>query len=163
MFLGLGSNLGDRLGYLTNAIREISKIVRVRSLSSLYETEPVGYTHQPKFLNVVMGIETPLTPCDLLHQLKSIEERVGRKNTTHLYPREIDVDILLYEGLSYRDQFVCVPHPELHRRRFVLEPFNEIAPNITHPILGQTICSMFQQCTDPSQVTRTSLTLPREF
>lgn len=163
VFLCLGSNLGDRLGYLTRAAGELAKIVRIRSVSSVYETEAVGDTSQPKFLNVVLEVETQLMPPDFIRELKAIEKRVGRKDPRHLRPREIDIDILMYHGWSYEDNSVCVPHPELERRRFVLEPLSEIAPRAIHPIHGQTVSVMLRHCHDRSRVMRTFHMLPGDF
>ncbi len=155
VFLGLGSNVGDRLAYLTSASHEIAKIARLRSVSSVYETDAVGNPNQPKFLNLVLEIETLLMPPDLLKELNKIEQRSGRNAGEHWQPREIDIDILMYHGWSYEDNKLSVPHPELERRRFVLEPLSEIAPTAIHPILGQSVSSMLRQCHDPHRVMRT--------
>jgi len=127
----------------------------VKTVSSVYETEPVGYKDQAAFLNVVVEIETDEHPPKLLRRLQHIEERVGRTHKVHLQPREIDIDILLYEGLSYRDALVAVPHPEFTERRFVLEPLNEIAPEVKHPVLAKTVSQLLEICPDTSAVVRT--------
>ena len=160
VLLALGSNLGNRLLYLSDAVGRISEIARVRSLSSVYETEPVGYKHQPEFFNLVIEVETSWKPPELLHQLKTIEEQIGRKHRVHLRPREIDIDILLYQGLVYKDHFVIIPHPELPNRRFVLEPLCEIAPDVIHPQLKKTVSSLLSHCSDANRVMRLSLSLP---
>lgn len=163
VFLGLGSNIGDRFAHLTGAVNEIAKIGRLRSLSSVYETDPVGSKGQPKFLNAVLEIETWLMPPDLLRELKVIEKRLGRKGRQHWQPREIDIDILMYNGWSYENSIVSVPHPQLEHRRFVLEPLSEIASTAIHPILGQTVASILRQCHDGRRVMRTSHMLPVNF
>ncbi len=163
VFLGLGSNLGDRVSYISNAVREISEIDAIRSVSSLYETEPVGYKNQPGFLNLVIEIETALKPPELLKQLQAIEKRVGRTNQAHLRPREIDIDILLYEKLVYENHDLIVPHPELQNRRFVLEPLCEISSDVIHPTLHESIGSLLNRCPDTSQVVRSPVSLPIEL
>lgn len=154
VFLGLGSNLGDRLSYVSHALQEIAKVVTVRAISSVYETEPVGYKPQPEFLNLVMEVETPFDPQSLFKKLKVIETAVGRQHNEHMKSREIDIDILLYVGLKYSDESVTVPHLELHNRRFVLEPLNEIAFEVIHPMLNATISVLLHQCSDGSRVVR---------
>ena len=163
VFLGLGSNLGDRVSYLSKAVRELSEITAIQSLSSLYETEPVGYKNQPEFLNLVLEIETPLKPLELLKQLQAVEKRVGRTNRVHLRPREIDIDILLYEKLVHENQDLIVPHPELQNRRFVLEPLCEIAPGVIHPTLHESVASLLSRCPDTSRVVRLPVSLPVEL
>ena len=155
VFLGLGSNVGDRLKYLSKAVDEIKSVAIINSLSSIYETEPVGIQSTEMFYNMVVCIETTDRPSELLIKLKQIEKKIGRKLSGRLLDREIDIDILLYRGWSFEDATVRVPHPELEHRRFVLEPMNEIAPTALHPILGQTIASLLRQCRDHSRVMRT--------
>ncbi len=162
VFLGLGSNLGNRLLHLSDAIGRISETIHVRIFSSVYETEPVGYKHQSEFFNLVTEVETSLKPPELLRQLKAIEEQVGRKHTVHLRPREIDIDILLYEGLVYKDHLVTIPHPQLQDRRFVLEPLCEIAADVIHPVLKETVSSLLSHCSDTSRVMRLPLSLTVE-
>lgn len=163
VFLGLGSNLGDRQSYIVNALEEISKIGHIRTMSSIYETEPVGYKPQPEYLDQVVELETPLDPPTLFKHIKEIEETVGRKHKEHMKPREIDIDILLYEGLSYRDEMIAIPHVKLHYRRFVLEPFNEIAPDVRHSVLNTTISTLLDRCTDRSRVVRVKKTKIRKY
>ena len=155
VYLGLGSNVGDRLDNLSKAVAEIKAIASVISVSSVYETEPVGMQSREMFYNMAMSIDTEDRPAQLLMKLKQIEKKIGRKHFGHLLDREIDIDILLYHGWSYEDAIVCVPHPELEQRRFVLEPLNEIAPTALHPMLGQTIASLLRQCRDRGSVVRT--------
>jgi 2-amino-4-hydroxy-6-hydroxymethyldihydropteridine diphosphokinase len=155
VFLGLGSNLGDRVGYLSRAVNEIQAIAVIGARSSVYETEPVGMSSEKLFYNMVISVETEDVPVALLKKLKQIEKTIGRKHSGHLMDREIDIDILLYRGWSYEDAVVRIPHPEFEHRRFVLEPLNEIAPTALHPVLGQTVASLLRRCKDQSRVTRT--------
>src|SRR5215472_5963839 len=126
VFLGLGSNLGDRSAYLKEALKEIHELAPVVASSPVYETEPVGMESDHLFYNMVVEVETSLRPPDLLRALKSIERKTGRKHAAHHLDREIDIDILLYEGIEYADERVRVPHPQLEHRRFALEPLKEI-------------------------------------
>ena len=155
VFLGLGSNIGDRLRYLTGAIEEISKISELRTLSSIYETSPVGMDTSNVFFNMVGEVGTSEYPRQLLNRLQEIEKKMGRKSKHLGADREIDIDILLYRGMSYEDDVVTVPHPRLQYRRFALEPFCEIAPTAVHPVLCKTIASLLRQCRDTHTVKRT--------
>jgi len=161
VYLGLGSNFGDRLEHLSKAAEEIGKIARIKKISSVYETAPVGMNSKHLFYNLVMEIETSLDPPILLEQLKSIETKVGRTSMARLQDREIDIDILLYEGLQYADETLTVPHRELGNRRFVLEPFSEIAPENVHPTSGATIATLLTQCKDHSYACKTELSIER--
>jgi 2-amino-4-hydroxy-6-hydroxymethyldihydropteridine diphosphokinase len=157
-FIGFGSNLGDRASHLQSAATAVAKIdgVTVFWFSPVYETEPYGKTDQPKFLNAVSEIETALAPPALLKRLLQIEESSGRRRTGRWEPREIDLDILLYDGLVYEDETLSVPHKELPLRKFVLVPFREIAPDVVHPVSGMTVEEMAAQCRDGGRVVKTS-------
>ena len=158
VFIGLGSNIGDRARFLNLAAGELARVAgtSVVWFSSVYETEPFGITDQPRFLNAAGEIETTLTPSELLRELKAIEVRVGRTQGDHWGPREIDLDILLYEGVVYRDDAVTVPHPGLEERRFVLVPLREIAPDVVHPVSGMTITELASACPPGGRVVKTS-------
>lgn len=158
VFIGLGSNLGERHRYLNAAAAEILGLPNTKVVwySSVYETDPHGVKDQPKFLNAVGELVTGLLPKELLAELKKIEQSVGRKGREHWGPREIDLDILLYDGLVYSDETVTVPHPELERRKFVLLPLREIAPDLVHPISGMTVEELSRQCRDEGRVVKTS-------
>ncbi|TLY33259.1 MAG: 2-amino-4-hydroxy-6-hydroxymethyldihydropteridine diphosphokinase [Ignavibacteria bacterium] len=155
VFLGLGSNLGDRLGSLSKATQTIEQAMPVRAISSVYETEPVGMEPGHQFYNMALQVETDLNPAELIRLLKSIEKKLGRKQRPPMTDREIDIDILLYDGFSYADDVVRVPHPRLETRRFVLEPLKEIAPLVIHPTRNQTVASLLRGCRDLSRVVRT--------
>jgi len=155
VYLGLGSNLGNRLENLSRAVEEICTITTVQAMSSIYETEPVEMDAGNTFLNMVVAISTNDDPPLLLAQMKKIEKKLGRRHRSHSEPRIIDIDILLYRGLAYEDHTVCVPHPRLEHRRFVLEPLCEIAPIAVHPTMEKTIASLLRNCHDRHKVTRT--------
>ncbi|MBI5475181.1 MAG: 2-amino-4-hydroxy-6-hydroxymethyldihydropteridine diphosphokinase [Ignavibacteriales bacterium] len=159
VFLGLGTNLGDRLENLSRAVDEITKIGPVDAISSIYETEPVGMEHGDNFLNMVLSIKTSNDPPLLLVQLKKIEKKIAGKTHHHMEPRIIDIDILMYRGLAYDDHTVNVPHPRMHLRKFVLEPLNEIAPTSVHPTLEKTTAALLRQCRDKNQVVKTDYQL----
>jgi 2-amino-4-hydroxy-6-hydroxymethyldihydropteridine diphosphokinase len=154
VFLGLGSNLGDRGEYLGKAVEMVESIAKVTMLSSMYETEPVGMNAGKAFYNIAAGIQTNLNPIELLVKLKAIEHTIGRTPQTHMKPREIDIDILLYDGVKYADARLIVPHPHLVERRFALEPLSEIASNIIHPVLNKTITELLKDCKDRHRVAR---------
>jgi len=134
-FLGLGSNQGDRAVVLKDALErlETSGRVRVTKRSSLYETAPVGVTDQPQFLNLVVEVRTVLQPRQLLDLALAVERDLGRIRTRRWGPRTVDIDILLFDRMQIQTPDLTIPHPELTRRRFVLEPLLEIAPDAALP------------------------------
>ncbi len=151
VYLGLGSNLGDRYGRLIEALDRLQAHVAIDAISAIYETEPWGYADQPCFLNAVCGGETELSAQGLLGAVKTIEQEMGREPTFRYGPRAIDIDILLY-GTDVIDQDnVSIPHAHLHERDFVLAPLNEIAPEALHPKFDKTI-EMLSVAIDLSQV-----------
>jgi 2-amino-4-hydroxy-6-hydroxymethyldihydropteridine diphosphokinase len=152
-FLGLGSNMGDRMENLRRAVAEIGRIADVVRTSSVYETEPVGMLAETDFLNMAIEIATDDDPPLLLVSLRKIEKQLGRKTGVKLASRPIDIDILLYRGMAYEDPMVTVPHPGLTARRFVLEPLAEIAPTAVHPTLEKTIGWLHRHCRDTHRVT----------
>ena len=156
VFLGLGSNLGARQDFLNSAAVEIARLPggRLMWCSSVYETEPYGNTAQGKFLNAAAEIETPLDPPALMGEVKRIEKALGRTVSGRWGPREIDIDILLYDGLVHSGDGLEVPHPGLERRKFVLVPLREIAPDLIHPVNGMTVSEMAAACRDDSRVVK---------
>jgi 2-amino-4-hydroxy-6-hydroxymethyldihydropteridine diphosphokinase len=138
-YLGLGSNLGDRKHNLSQALGLLSTHVMIEEVSSIYETEPVGYQPQPLFLNAVCRISTELNPKQLLRLVKKIEAKLGRKPGFPNAPRPIDIDILFYGDEVFSSEGLTVPHPRLLERAFVLVPLAEIAPELVHPISGKTV------------------------
>lgn len=161
VFLGLGSNLGERQKLMQQAVDGLKQVqdTKIVWTSSVYETDPVGITDQPKFLNACVEIETSLEPRALLAEAKRIEELLGRSAQVAKGPREIDIDILLYDGKVFEDEIVTVPHPELDRRRFVLIPLREIAPDLVHPVTGLTVTEMADACQEGGRVVKTSYRL----
>lgn len=139
VYLSLGSNLGDRLTNLRNAISNISPKVKSLSQSSIYETAPWGYSDQPDFLNQVIKAETDLDPLGLLAFVKEIEVSMGRRETFRFGPRLIDIDILFYDDLVLDTPQLTIPHTRIPERAFVLVPLAEIAPDLCHPVLKKTI------------------------
>jgi len=139
VFLGTGSNLGDRLGALRAAAALLEPEAHVIQASCVYETPPWGFKDQPVFLNQVLRVETELRPPALLAFLKSMENKLGRKATFQYGPRAIDLDILFYDDLIYSTDALQIPHPLAAERAFVLVPLLEIAPDFVHPVLGKSI------------------------
>lgn len=139
VYLSLGSNLGDREENLRMAIEHLKQLGEIRSVSSFYETEPVGYTNQPMFVNAAVALETELMPRQLLSRLLAIEQSMGRKRIIAKGPRTIDLDILLFGHSIVDTPSLVIPHPAMHERRFVLEPMVEIAPDVRHPVFKQTM------------------------
>ena len=138
-YLALGSNLGNRLANLKNAISNLTPQMDVKKKSPVYETPPWGHTDQPPFLNQCVMVETYLEPESLLPHLKRLETVLGREPTFENGPRVIDIDILFYDDLILNTPPLVIPHPRLHTRGFVLVPLNDIAPDMVHPVLGKPV------------------------
>lgn len=153
-YIGFGSNIGDRLGHIRNAVRALSKTegITLQEISSIYKTDPVGYEAQAHFLNGVAAIQTDLPPLSLLHTLKDIETAVGRQHRIRWGPREIDLDILIYGDMCLQTEKLVIPHPEMHLRRFVLVPLVEIAPNLMHPVFQATVQTLLDSLEDDKSV-----------
>ena len=154
VYIGFGSNIGDRLAHIQNAICTLSKMERItlQRISSIYTTDPVGYEAQAQFLNGVVAIQTSLSPLSLLHTLKDIETAIGRKHRIRWGPREIDLDILIYGDLCVQTEKLVIPHPEMHLRGFVLVPLAEIAPDLVHPVFQETIQTLLNRLEDDKSV-----------
>lgn len=140
VYLSLGSNLGDRQANLEAALAALAGIGTVQAVSSFYETEPMDLPNQSWFLNCAVALETDLMPKQLLSALQDIEHQLGRRQKGQSKgPRTLDIDILLFGNSTIETATLTVPHPALHRRRFVLEPLAEIAPDVRHPVFKHTV------------------------
>ena len=156
-YVGLGSNLGDRAGYLLLAVRGMLDAgLDVIRLSSIYETEPVEYENQPPFLNMVAELRgsTLPSPDQTLARLLRIEYGLGRTREVPMGPRTIDLDLLIFRDYRVDTEFLKLPHPRIASRKFVLVPLNELVPNLIHPVLEKPIGELLAQTKDRSAVTR---------
>ncbi|MFC1903494.1 2-amino-4-hydroxy-6-hydroxymethyldihydropteridine diphosphokinase [Chloroflexota bacterium] len=151
VYLGLGSNLGDRQENLDKALEFLSQRVRMGKISSVYDTEPIGNTDQPRFLNLVCQAHTRLTPEGLLALVKGIENKLGRTGKSNA-PRTIDIDILLHGEQVMETPELTIPHLRMTERAFVLIPLAEIAPDLVHPVSGKTIKELLQNITEKQGV-----------
>jgi 2-amino-4-hydroxy-6-hydroxymethyldihydropteridine diphosphokinase len=151
VYIGIGSNLGDREKNCSRSVDLLEKNgIVIRQESSLYETIPWGLRDQPLFLNMVIKVETELKPQELLELLKNVEIEVGREKSSRWGPRIIDLDILLYDDIALNEETLTVPHPYLHKRDFVLIPLCEIAPDVRHPVLQLTMRELLQMLRNKS-------------
>lgn len=152
VYLGLGSNLGDRLGNLRRALTMLAEVASIEIVSSVYETLPWGMQEQPLFLNAVCRVRTFLSPEHLLEELHRIEKALGRQRGERWGPRPVDLDILFYDELVLDTPELIVPHPLLHERAFVLVPLAEVAPRLYHPRMGKTVAELLQAAPDRTGV-----------
>lgn len=153
VYVGLGSNLGNRKKYLVSAIDRIDSCreICVVNKSSFYETKPVGGPPQPDYVNCVIELDTETEPQSLLEEFKGIELELGRKPGTRWGPRVIDIDILLYGNKVINDSNLKIPHESMHKRIFVLEPLCEISPDFKHPVLRKTIFELLKDLKVPKK------------
>jgi len=146
IYIGIGSNLGDREGTCLKALEELEKRgIKVTKKSSRYETEPWGVRDQPKFINMAVEADTDLSPEEVLKVIKEIERNFGRRETLRWGPRVVDLDILFYNDLVIDEPDLRIPHPHMHERDFVLKPLSEIAPESIHPLLKKTVREMLSE------------------
>jgi len=152
-YIALGGNLGDRAQTLSLAIDRLGLLGTVMSRSSFYETEPVGFRDQPPFLNAVVAVETDLEPIDLLRGMLAIEREFGRDRSNNVLngPRTLDLDLLAMGDCVAAGTELTLPHPALAKRRFVLAPLAEIAPQLRHPVLKQTMAELLELLPDEGE------------
>jgi 2-amino-4-hydroxy-6-hydroxymethyldihydropteridine diphosphokinase len=156
VYLLLGGNLGDRESYLEKAAKMIhATLGQVGLRSSVYETEPWGFTHEQTFLNQVLLVETTRSPEEVLEAILDIESRLDRvRNGEGYQARTIDIDLLFYDDLCLSKTNLIIPHPRMHERNFALIPMTEISPAFVHPVLKKTMIQLREECKDTLKVTR---------
>lgn len=165
-YLGLGSNLGDRLGFLRGAIGDLQRhpYIQLAAIASVYETEPVGYTAQGKFLNTVAAVDTTLAAEALLDVTQAIEKKWQRERTVRWGPRTLDIDILLYGTGTVQTERLTVPHPRMKERGFALLPLAELAPELVLPGTAESVSEHVQNVGGKEGVTLcATLSLAAEF
>jgi 2-amino-4-hydroxy-6-hydroxymethyldihydropteridine diphosphokinase len=155
-YIGIGSNLGDKVRQCEKAIFELLKIDGhvLLAQSSFYKTKPIGFTRQDWFINSVIKIKTDLEPKELLRELKEVEAQLGRRTTFRWGPRTIDLDILLFDNAEVRTEELQIPHPSMQERQFVLLPLIEIDPDLVHPVLKKTVKTLSEEIEEDQGVVK---------
>jgi 2-amino-4-hydroxy-6-hydroxymethyldihydropteridine diphosphokinase len=152
VYLGLGSNLGDRVAHLREAVQRVHAFVEIEKVSQLYVAAPLGYVRDDAFVNAALVGKTTLRPPELLDAIEDIEQIMGRKIGVQFGPRHIDLDILLYGNLELETPRLKIPHARMHQRAFVLKPLADLNPKLMHPTLFYTIAQLLQDAEDANQV-----------
>ena len=156
-FVSVGANLGKRLDNCCRGIEALcaDEQVQLMQIAPFYETEPVDYTDQGWFLNTAIKIITPLPPLDLLSRMQAIQKKMGRKEGGIRFgPRTLDLDLILYQDRVMHSDRLVLPHPRMHKRRFVLQPICDIDPTVVHPVLGQDVKTLLNQLCESDQQVR---------
>ena len=156
-FISVGSNLGDPIQNCRQGIRALCRDEQVRLVASstYYATEPVDYLDQDWFINAAIKIETELAPLDLLVRMQAVQEASGRKaDSIRFGPRVLDLDIIFYEDLVLKTAQLTIPHPRMHKRRFVLQPICDIDPSVVHPVLGENVQTLLNRLVKNGQQIR---------
>jgi 2-amino-4-hydroxy-6-hydroxymethyldihydropteridine diphosphokinase len=151
-FIGLGSNLGDRVGNLREAVQRLGAVITLEKVSNLYVAAPLGYVRHDAFINAVVQGTCVLKPMELLRDLQQIERVMGRRMGVEYGPRPIDLDILLFGSFQMETIELTLPHPRLAERAFVLKPLAELAPDLMHPVLYYTVAQLLQDVGEAEQV-----------
>lgn len=159
VFLGLGTNLGDRAANLRAALDALAELAEIDAVSAVYETAPLYVTDQPAFLNMAVRARTGLTARELLTALKELEGELGRVASVRYGPRLIDLDILFYDGVVMDEPDLTIPHPRVHERRFALVPLADIAAGLAHPLLGRSIGQLLAELPAGDDVVPSAVTL----
>ncbi len=152
VYLGLGSNIGNKEHNIQKALFFIKELYTITKISKLYLTEPVGYKQQDWFLNCAVEIETKVHPEIILASTQMIEKKIGRTETRMNGPRTIDIDILLYGDRIVNRVNLIIPHPRLHERRFAIQPLLDIDPDLRHPVLNKTMQQLYNALSRTEQV-----------
>jgi 2-amino-4-hydroxy-6-hydroxymethyldihydropteridine diphosphokinase len=152
VYIGLGSNLGDRVANLRDAVHRLGAIIRIERVSRLYVAAPLGYVRDDAYINAALHGTTTMTPIDLLGMLQQIEIAMGRRPGVQFGPRPIDLDMLFFDSIQTETYKLTIPHPRLAERAFVLKPLADIAPDMMHPVLYYTISQLLEDTEDAEQV-----------
>lgn len=155
IFLGLGANVGDKKANIKKAVELLKGKITNIIVAPIYETKPWGFKEQDNFLNTAIKGNTYLSPLELFKFVKDVEKKVGRVERFKWGPREIDIDILFYDNLVYKDSDLNIPHPYLHERDFVLKPLMDLDPDFVHPVLKKAISKLYKSLRGNSSIVRT--------
>ena len=152
VYIGLGSNLGDRVAHLREAVHRLGAIITIERVSQLYVAAPLGYVRDDAYINAALHGATTMTPIDLLGMLQQIEVAMGRRPGVQFGPRPIDLDLLFFDSIQMETYKLTIPHPRLAERAFVLKPLADIAPDFMHPVLYYTMSQLLADAEDAEQV-----------